>query len=493
VKTVSQLLSKTKYLNGIQCPKYLWVLSNEPERIPEPDNVTQYVFDQGHVVGELAKMLFPNGIDIPVDNFMGNIRRTEQLLYERIPLFEAGISAGGLYSRIDILNPANGTDWDIIEVKSTTDVKDVHLHDVSFQKYCCERWGIEIRKCFLMHINNKYIKDGDIAPGQFFIQDDITAAVEETIVGIQDRIDTFFEIISAPECPEVTIGRHCSNPYVCPLVACRDFLPEASVFDLYRGGNKCFELLNQGIIAIKDIPGNYRLTAAQQIQRECEATGQAHVNKVGISDFLSTVHYPLNYLDFETFNPAVPMFDGTKPYQIIPFQFSLHTVKDELSRPEHFSFLAGGADDPRPAFLASLKKVLPDTGTVVVYNQGFEESILKELARAYPEYDSWVSQVCSRFVDLLTPFRRFYYYHPVQKGSASIKNVLPAITGRSYQDMEIADGNTASIAFQEVTYGEVEEDEKNRVRANLEKYCALDTEGMMLIMNKLIECIQQLF
>jgi hypothetical protein len=277
------------------------------------------------------------------------------------------------------------------------------------------------------------------------------------------------------------------------MVACWDFLPEASVCDLYRGGNKCFELLNQGITGIKDIPGDYRLTTAQQIQRECEATGQAHVNKVEISAFLSTVHYPLNYLDFETFNPAVPMFNGTKPYQIIPFQFSLHLVRDELSRPEHFSFLANGTGDPRPAFLANLKEVLPDTGTIVVYNQGFEESILKELARSYPEYDSWVSQVCSRFVDLLTPFHRFYYYHPVQRGSASIKNVLPAITGRSYQDMEIADGNTASIAFQHVTYGGIAEEEKNRVRTNLENYCALDTEGMMLIMNKLIECIQQLF
>ena len=488
---MSQLLSKSKYLNGLQCPKYLWIQINEPERIPEPDTATQYIFDQGHLVGELAKKLFPSGINIPTDDFMDNVRQTKQFLQQRTPLFEAGICAEGLYSRIDILNPVSDHDWDIIEVKSTTDVKDVHLEDVSFQKYCCEKVGVKIRNCFLMHINNQYIKNGELDPQQYFKLQDITSNVEESSKGIEDRIDTLLEVISARECPNVTIGRHCSNPYDCPLAECWDFLPGGNVFNLYRGGSKSFELFNSGILTIRDIPDEYKLTGAQQIQKTCETTGKAYIDKARISGFLSALQSPHYFLDFETISPAIPMFDGTRPYQTIPFQFSLHIIEEDGAKPEHFSFLAGGVDDPRPAFLAELKKVLGNTGSIVVYNQGFEEGILKELALAFPEYDNWVNQARDRLVDLLVPFRKFHYYHPLQKGSASLKSVLPALTGKDYAGMDIADGQSASIAFQTVTYGEVSEEERNKVIADLEKYCALDTEAMLWIVDRLKQFVKE--
>ena len=139
-----QLLSKSKYLSGLQCSRLIWIEVNEPDRIPETDPVTQYIFDQGHQVGELAKKLFPNGIDIPTDNFMENIRQTGELLEQRRPLFEAGILADGLYSRVDILNPVNEDEWDIVEVKSSTSVKDVHINDVAYQRYCCRQYGLNI-------------------------------------------------------------------------------------------------------------------------------------------------------------------------------------------------------------------------------------------------------------------------------------------------------------------------------------------------------------
>jgi hypothetical protein len=458
---------------------------HEPERIPEPDIATQYIFDQGHSVGEFAKKFFPSGIDIPTDDFMDNIRKTEQLLQGRNPLFEAGLLSEGIYSRIDILNPVNEDEWDIIEVKSSTSVKDVHFDDVSFQKYCCEKLGLKIKKCLLMHLDNQYVKYGEIDPEKLFILKDISAEVEEAIKGIQDRIDSMLEIISASKCPDVTIGKHCSDPYDCPLTECWDFLPEGHVFNLYSGGKRCVELFDQGILAIRDIPDEYRLSGAQQIQKRCEITGHPHVNSAGIADFLSTLRYPLYYLDFETIGPAVPIFDGTRPYQDIPFQFSLHVVREEEASPEHFSFLASGTDDPRPALLSELKKILGDSGSIIVYNQGFEEGILKDLASVFPEYSSWVSQVCGRLIDLLTPFRKFHYYHPLQKGSASLKSVLSALTGRSYKGMDIADGGATSIAFQAVTYGDVAGETRSKVRADLEKYCALDTEGMILIVDKL--------
>jgi len=435
-KVASILLSKSKYLNGLQCPKLLWLEINNPERLPQVDLSTQFIFDQGHLVGELAKKLFPEGIDVPTDDFMGNITATRKLLNERKPLFEAGILADQIYSRVDILRPTN------------------------------EGYGLPVSHCYLAYINNQYTRDGEISPQDLFKIDDITDLVEEVSHGIHDRIDTMFEDIAREKCPDIGIGPHCRDPYECALAECWDFLPEHNIFNLYYGGKKCFELYDSGIFTVKEIPDSYKLNGKQSIQKTCEISSQPHVDKGAITDFLSVLQYPLYYLDFETIDPAVPLFDGTRPYQAIPFQFSLHVVSDGKASPEHFSFLADGPDDPRPAFLSELKKVMGDSGSIVVYNQGFEEGILKELAKVFPEYDDWITGVRGRLVDLLQPFRGFYYYHPQQKGSASIKRVLPALTGKSYDGMEISEGGEASIKFYTVTYGVATEEERNKVRAD---------------------------
>jgi len=482
---MNQMLSKSRYLSGLQCPKYLWIQFHEPERIPETDAVTQYIFDQGHLVGELAKELFPGGIEIPYDDSIGNISKTKELLKERKPLYEAGILAGKIYSRIDILNPLNEDEWDIIEVKSSTSVKDVHIHDVAFQKYCCEMYGLKIRKCFLALINNKYVKNREIDPHGLFDIHDITDEVIAVGEGIQNRIDIMLDTVKGSDCPEVSIGKYCREPYECPLVECWEFLPEDSIFTLYYGGKKCFDLFNEGILTITDIPDDYKMGEKQRIQQACIISGEPFVNKEGIGEFLSSLKYPLYFLDFETIGPAVPLFDGTHPYQDIPFQFSLHVINSEGAAPDHFSFLASGTDDPRPSVLTELKRLLGDIGSIVVYHQGFEEGILKELALAFPEYENWVTQVCNRLVDLLTPFSMFYYYHPLQKGSASLKKVLPAITGQGYGGLEISEGQSASIAFLAVTYSDVSGEENQKVREDLIKYCGRDTEGMIWIVEKL--------
>lgn len=261
----SQLLSKSKYLNGLQCPKLLWIQINEPGRIPETDPFTRYIFDQGHLVGELAKKLFPSGIDLPSDDFIDNIRQAKTLFEQRKPLFEAGIMAGRIYSRIDVLNPVNEDEWDIIEVKSSTSVKDVHVDDVAFQKYCCKQAGLNINKCYLMHINNQYVKDGEINPGELFNIQDISEDVEEAKRGIYNRIDDMFEIISAPSCPEVAIGNHCKDSYECPITECWDDLPEHNIFTLYWGGKKAHDLYSNGIVTIIEIPDSFKLLSSLRL------------------------------------------------------------------------------------------------------------------------------------------------------------------------------------------------------------------------------------
>ncbi len=490
---MSNLLTKSKYLTGLQCHKYLWISFNDKSKIPPTDPATQFVFDQGHEVGELAKKLFPRGINIPYNSFKESISETENLLSQRRPLFEASILANELYSRVDILNPVDGDGWDIIEVKSTTSLKDEHIWDVAFQKYCCERAGQKIRKCHLMHLNNEYVRDGELDINELFNIEDISEQADAIYGQIPAKIEEIFKTIAQNNCPDVPIGMQCLQPYECPLKdECWSFLPERSIFNLYwLGKEKKFELLQQGIKTIEEIPADYQLTDKQQIQRHTIRENSVHVDHEEIKSFLRTLKYPLYYLDFETFNPAIPLYDRTRPYQRIPFQYSLHVMKEKDGPMEHFSFLADGSKDPRPAFLSSLKAVIRTDGSVVVYNQTFEEGVLKELASAFPKDQGWINNVIERMVDLLDPFKAFHYHHPDQNGSASLKSVLPVLTGQTYKGMNIEEGDEASRTFVNTFVKRQDAKNKDAVRKDLEDYCRLDTQAMADVVKKLSEITQK--
>jgi len=483
------LLTKSKYVTGLQCTRYLWMKEHEKENIPEPGVSAQAQFDTGNYVGELAKKLFPDGVDIPCKNFRENLEETRELLEKKKTVFEAGLKYGNCSSRADILVPVKD-EWDIIEVKSGTKVKEINLHDVSFQKYCYEGTGLKIRKCYIMHINNEYVRNGELDFEKLFTKTDITEEVGKLMGGVQENIDKMLEVLKSFKYPNVTVGQQCKDPYKCPIAECWDFLPENNVFHLYRGGKKSLELFENGIHAISDIPDEFELNDKQGIQKNCEKTGKSYIDKEGLKEFLGQLEYPLNYLDFETFGYSVPMFDGLKPYQAVPFQFSLHIVEED-GKTTHKSFLYAGSGDPRKEFVEALKNALGESGTIIAYNISFEKRIIKSLAEAFESYNPWAEKLEKRFVDLITPFKNFYYYNPLQKGSGSLKKVLPAVTGKGYDELGIADGETASVEFMNVTYNDASEEKKKQVREDLEKYCGLDTEGMIWIVDKLKELVEE--
>lgn len=484
------LLTKSKYLVGLQCAKYLWMCFHEKHKIPAFDKETQHRFDQGHLVGEFVKRLWPNGIDIHTEDFLENIKETKEHLKLRKPLFEAGIKSNRLFSRADVLEPVEKDKWDIIEVKSSTEVKDVNIQDVAFQKYVYEKEGLKIRRCFLMHVNNEFIKKGEINPKDFFVKEEITEKVDEEIKLVPARVKEMLKIIDSKNKPDNKICKNCDDPYRCPIKdECWNFLPENNVFDLYRGGKKCFELFEAGVLAIKDIPEQYELQDKQRIQHQCEKTGKPYIDSKKIEQFIKKLKYPLYFLDFETYGTVIPLYDGLKPYQQIPFQFSLHTL-DKKGEKEHFSFIAEGSEDSRPEFINVLKKKIGKKGSIVVYNQGFESGVLNKLAEFMPKEKKVIESITKRMIDLLIPFREFSYYHPKQQGSASLKAVLPAITEKSYADMEIACGGDASLNYLFITHGAYDgtkatKEEIAKIRADLEKYCGLDTEGMIWILERL--------
>ncbi len=479
------MLTKSKYLLGLQCPKLLWLKCNDPN-FPKPDKKTKHLFDVGNKVGQLAKLSFPKGIDIPEKPFDLNLRKTQELINTNKTLFEPSFQINNLFSRADILKPV-GKKYDLIEVKSSTKVEEINLHDLSFQKYVYEKAGIKIRKCYLMHINNKYIRKGKLASRKLFIIEDVTKEVNEISKNIEERIKAMLELINKPR-PETKISNNCKKPYPCPIKEnCWDFLPKDNVFKFYRGGKKSFAMYNDGILELKDTPDTYKLNVKQQIQRKCAKTGEIHIDKQGIKEFLETLEYPLYYLDFETYQIAIPLFNNHKPYQQIPFQYSLHIQQEKGGKLKHVSYLAKGKKDPRKPFLNSLKKKLGSKGSIVVYNQTFEKMILRQLGEAYPEEKEWVESVLDRIIDLADPFSRFYYYNSKQDGRYSLKKVLPAIVGQSYEGMEISDGIKASLEYLYITHEKADPEVVKKVRKDLLEYCKLDTLAEVWILDKLYQ------
>lgn len=451
------------------------------------------MFDQGHDIGTLAKKMFPKGVEIDTDpaDFEGAIDLTKKHLPTRVAIFEATFSANGGYARADILNPVGKDQWDIIEVKSTTGLKDVHLPDLAFQAWVFSGAGIKVRRCFLCHINNQFVRHGEIDPKEFFTLLDVTAEVAELTREIEDQVSQMGKIIRAAKCPDIQIGKQCDSPYTCALHDhCWSFLPSNNVLDLYDDKkDRGWDLLKRGVLTIADIPDDYSLSAKQQIQRATAISGKPHINTTQVQSFLKGLQHPLHFLDFETFSTAIPMYDGTKPYEQIPFQFSLHIIHKAGEKPEHRKFLAEGKNDPRSEFMRHCKQAIEPTGSIMVFNATFEKQRLKECAKLLPEYERWVSVLNTRIVDLLNPFKAFNYYHPDQCGSASMKSVLPALTGKDYESLEIQEGGTASREFVRVTFGDVSNSERKRVRKALDLYCGQDTEGMAWILDAMRGCL----
>ncbi len=487
-------LTKSRYVSGLECHKRMWLMFNSPDALPKVDRAGQYRIYEGRMIGMLARGLFSGGIEAGPATPAGNDKESRQLLDRRKTVFEAGFvhPDGRCYARADILVPAPGGTWDIVEVKSAAGVKGHHIHDVSFQRYCYEGAGIPIRKCFILHVNGKYVRGGEVDPHGLLTKTDVTGAVDALMPGVPSNVKGLLGVAALKRCPEFGRGEeyHSDPDGVHDGDRIWGEHPGADIMHLAGGADKVQDLMRLGVFRIRDIPDGFELNDKQSIQRDAHASGRPHVDRTSVSSFINGLEYPLYFLDFETYGSAIPLYDGTRPYQQIPFQFSVHVLEREGAQPSHISFIARGRSDPRPSFADALRHSLGASGSIVVYNQSFEEGIVREIARTLPDYGAWAASAAARMADLLGPFRSFAYYSPAQNGSASLKKVLPALTGATYDGFEIANGFQASLAYLFMTHGRpdgssADPEEERRVRASLEKYCGQDTEGMVWILQRL--------
>ena len=484
-------LSKSTFLRSLKCAKCLYLNKHHKELRGDTSESQQAVFDQGSWVGELACDLFPGGVDLTPEDFSDfapNLARTaEEMQKENTVLYEAGFAHEGVLCLGDIIVKKGGRTL-AYEVKSSTSVKEVYVQDAALQYYVMDKCGHTPADFFIVYINNQYMRLGDTDINQLFVVESVLTEVKALQPKMPGWLDAARQVLTGGEVPVKDIGPWCFDPYACDFIDhCWKHIPEVSVFNISRlSTDKKFDLYNQEIVALEDVPEDYPLNENQRLQVDCYKTQETFINEEQIRTFLDGLQYPLYFLDFETFGAAVPLVDHSRPYQQVVFQYSLHVQDAPHGEVKHYEYLAPtDGSDPRDGFIENLLKDCGLSGDVLVYNVGFERGKLEDLKGAYPGKATRINDLIARLKDLMVPFQNKWYYTPEMNGSYSIKKVLPALVPElSYEHLEIGDGATASQVFANMMAGAFEGD-MEKTRIDLLKYCEMDTWAMVRILEKL--------
>ncbi|MEA3417119.1 MAG: DUF2779 domain-containing protein [Thermodesulfobacteriota bacterium] len=482
-------LSKSLFIRGLQCHKSLYLHKYHPELKDEISEGQKMLFQSGIDVGAYAKSLFPGGVEILYDDvtLADQLDRTEKEIANGTKvLYEAAFSYDNIFVKVDILRKTK-KGWEIYEVKGSTGVKDIYYDDVAIQYYVLKGSGLTVAKASLVHINNQYVRHGEIEIDKLFTIEDLTVDIIAKQEFVKGEILKMRKMLNDDE-PDIDIGHHCSDPYECHFCGyCWRHIPEYSVFNLKSSGPDKFNLYRQGIIRLEDIPRDI-LPRNQRIQLEGTLDKKDITNKSALREFLDTLWYPICFLDFETtFMVPIPMFDDTRPYQQVPFQYSLHCLEDKNAVLQHYEYLAPAHIDPRRELTEKLLSKIPEDACVLTYNKAFETGILNGLTQMFPEYKEKIEKMIDNIRDLMAPFRNKDIYRHQMEGSYSLKYVLPALIPElSYDGMGISDGAMASSAW--LNLWEIEDTKEiKRMRNALLEYCELDTLAMVRILEKLRE------
>jgi hypothetical protein len=440
------MLYKSKYTRGINCQKSLWLYVNKyDERLVSEASLA--VMTQGTGVGELACGYFPGGKMAVLEDYpwIESAERTQEFIRQGIEtIYEATFIFDDTLVAVDILHKNNGK-WSLYEVKSTNSVKPQHIKDVAVQYYVLKGCGLDLEDAFLMHLNSSYVRRGELDVKQLFLPESVMGQILPMQQDIATNLLMLREMVGKDE-PDIQMGAQCTSPYACDFQAyCSRLVPS----------------VEQEIKVLSSIP---------------------EVRKAEVKAFVGKVRYPLHHLDFETIMPAVPMFDESRPYQAIPFQFSLHCQETDGGEIKHFAYLAESnpAIDPRIGLINQMIEQTKNASTIFMYSP-YERTMINQMKRDFPEYADELQLIVDKLVDLIVPFRKKHYKTETMEGKSSIKKVLPAICPElSYSDLEIGDGMSASNSFLEL-YSCNDAEVISTTRENLLKYCHLDTLAMVKV------------
>lgn len=484
---IPSLISKTKILSGYQCKKSLYLKTHHKDLVPAVTPEQQSIFDIGHEVQEFARRRFSGGklVDCLPWDFIGALRKTKDFLAEKEKiLFEAAFEYKGCFAKADIITYSESTErWTIYEVKSGTKIKDEYLDDVGLQTWIMANSGLPIEQINLMYINPAC---------QFpnlenlFVVEDVTEKLRERYLEISPKLNELFKSLRSESVPDQDIGPHCDSPNPCVFKEycwTEKQIPEFSVLNLPGFQQKKWIYYQAGVVSVDD----ERLIDLNPLQERIVQTHRNHqpyTDQVGIKNSLSTWKYPLIFLDFETINPAIPQYPGTRPYQQVPFQFSVHMLEHPNAEVIHHEYLHQDESDPRPPLIEKLLEVCGKKGSIVAYYSQFEAQRLQEMADAFDHHRDELTSLISRLVDPL-PIIRENIYREEFAGSFSLKIVAPTLLGLkyTYDHLTVKDGLAAQRAFKEIISSKTADSRKSFLVQACLDYCKQDT----LVMVKLVE------
>lgn len=484
-------LRRSNYLNGIQCHKRLWYEKNHPGRATAPSRAQKRIFNQSRDAKRLARDKFPEDRLIDTTDLREAVEQTQEAINSGIScIFNASfIFNDAWWIRCDVLQKDSNS-WKIIEVEASVEVKQEYLSDLAFQKYVLTEQGVTISGTEVMHINRECVYP-DFS--NLFTIEDVTDQVNQLMDAVPNNIDTFETILDGDGEPEVLIGEQCEKPHPCPFIEyCWRDVPECcSIFTIPNlRWPKKDELVERGILGIRDLPNDFPLTPNQRNYVNSILNNQPEIDKETIRDKLSELEYPIHFFDFESYNPAIPRFEGLNSYQQFPFQYSCHILQSD-GMITHHEYLHTDTTDPRLPLVKSLLDHISDDGSVVVYSASFEQGILKNLAQSFTQHSEKLQSIISRLWDQRLIFMK-HYKHPGFYGSSSLKAVLPVLVPcLSYEDLDIQEGDEAQAVWNTMI-NTTNEEARNNMINNLRAYCEMDTLAMVKIHKALLRQVDEL-
>lgn len=471
-------ISKSSYIAGLDCHRKLWNLLWDRKSAAPFDGMTELIFEFGRRFGTLAHSLYPDAVLIDI-----NIFKLNRAVEDTKKAIEGGadviLEAAFCYEQCRVLSDVverqeDGT-WHLIEVKSSTHVKDEHYPDLAYQKWVMEQSGCPVSRCSVIHAD----KSG--------VWPDVPSIFKQ--VDVTEEVNTAFQVVGENVAAMTPYAQPCSSaPDARPLISkvCHDCsfkktvcwtdISEPTIYDVVDK-RKIPGLKAQDVFYVKDVPDDYELYANDRRNVDCMNSKSTNIDEAGLQSMLNDLEYPVYFLDFETAAVAVPLFDGNHSWEKLPFQYSLH-VMDENGSLTHLEYLHEENSDPAEALADRLAADIGDTGSIVVYHAQMESGVLEYLANRFPQHADAFNGMIERIWDLEVVFLK--HYRDWRFGSkSSIKVVLPTlIPDLSYKDEAVSDGGEASLSWVQM----LETDDfiiRQEKADGLRSYCKLDTIAMV--------------
>jgi len=478
-------LTKTNFIQYLSCPESLWLLKNKPEVYNQYKGefslFLEKLIKEGYEVEEYAKLLFPNGINLPKNS---TPEYTKKQLISNITVFfqPSFLTQKGVFVRIDVLEKLANGSYHVYEIKSAVSVKKEKLEDACFQKYVLQECGYTVSRISIIHLNKEYVRQGVIDPKELLEITEVTEQIGSIYSAVVNDINAASNIINK----EVINEKECSCKYKTRRNHCDSFnyfnkdVPEYSIYEISRISVPKIELLvDNNQLSILDIPLDFKLTTKQQAQVESIRKEEVLINKSSIDKTLSNLKFPLHFVDYETFPTAIPKLDKMSPHNHLTFQVSIHTMQEngELT---HFEWLGKKIEQPLE-MLQQMQDFTDLTGTFISWYASFEISRNKDMINWIPEFTEYLNYMNTHMFDLMSIFSADYVDYRFH-GSTSIKKVLPVLCPQfSYQNLEVQDGTMALDTWGRMVTDSNFNEDIEQTRKNLLDYCKLDTLAMVEI------------